>query len=77
MKKTSTSFSATLLPCCLLFAASLLAGCGAAETAAVAATQAELAAEQAKQAKEAQEKIERDLAAAQKAAADARTAAEQ
>jgi len=55
----------------------LLAGCGLAETAAVTATQAEAAAEQAKQGKQMQEKVERDIEAANKAAADARKQAEE
>ena len=54
----------------------LLAGCGLAETGAVAGAQAASAAEQAKQAKETQAKIEADLAAAQSAHADAMKAAE-
>ena len=54
----------------------LLAGCGAAETASVAATQAEHAAEQIKQGQETQAKIEKDLAAAQQAAAEMRERAE-
>ncbi|HEU5136089.1 MAG TPA: hypothetical protein VFU13_13145 [Steroidobacteraceae bacterium] len=57
--------------------ASLLASCGLAETAAVTATQAEAAAEQAKQGKELQEKVQRDLDAANQAAADARAKAEE
>lgn len=54
----------------------LLAGCGLAETAAVTATQAEAAAEQAKQGKEMQAKVERDVAAATQAQADARAQVE-
>jgi hypothetical protein len=54
----------------------LLEGCGAAETAGVAAAQAEAAAEQIKQGEELQQKMQDDLAAAQKAAADARDAVE-
>lgn len=50
----------------------LLAGCGLAETTAVTAAQAESAAEQAKQGKELQEKVQRDIDAANQAAADAR-----
>jgi len=55
----------------------LLAGCGLAETAAVAGAQGASAAEQAKQAKEAQAKIEADVAAAQAEHADALKAAEE
>ena len=54
----------------------MLAGCGLAETGAVAAAQGESAAEQAKQARETQEKVEKQLDAAQQAAADRLTAAE-
>ncbi len=54
----------------------LLTGCGLAETAAVTATQAEAAAAQVKQGKEMQEKVERDIAAANQAAADARAQVE-
>jgi CHASE1-domain containing sensor protein len=54
----------------------LLSACGVAETAAVAASQGASAAEQAKQAKEMEEKVIRDVEAAQKAADDARNAAE-
>jgi len=58
-------------------AASLsLAGCGLAETGAVAASQGASAAEQAKQAKEMEEKVQRDIAAAEQVAADARKKAE-
>ncbi|HEY6125017.1 MAG TPA: hypothetical protein VIV63_10205 [Steroidobacteraceae bacterium] len=55
----------------------LLAGCGLAETAAVTATQAESAAEQAKQGKEMEAKVQRDIEAANKVAADARAKAEE
>jgi hypothetical protein len=54
----------------------MLIGCGLAETTAVAATQASAAAEQAKQAKELEAKVQRDIAAAQQVAADARDKAE-
>jgi outer membrane murein-binding lipoprotein Lpp len=54
----------------------LLAGCGLAETTAVAATEAELAAEQIKEGKKLEEKVQRDVEAAQQAAADARAKAE-
>lgn len=50
----------------------LLVGCGLAETTAVAASQAATAAEQVKQGKELEEKVQRDIEAAQQAAADAR-----
>ena len=63
-----------------LFAATatlLLAGCGLAETTAVAATEASAAAEQAKQGKELEEKVKRDIEAAQQVAADARTKSEE
>jgi hypothetical protein len=60
-----------------VFAASaMLAGCGLAETGAVAATQGASAADQVKQGKEAEAKVQRDIEAAQKAAADQRAAAE-
>jgi hypothetical protein len=55
----------------------LLAGCGVAETAGVAAAEAESAAEQVKQGKELEQKVQDDIAAAQQAAADARAIAEQ
>ena len=58
-------------------AASLLfTGCGLAETTAVAASEAETAAEQVKQGKELEAKVQRDIDAAQQAAADARAKAE-
>ena len=50
----------------------LLAGCGLAETTAVAASEAATAAEQVKQGKELEEKMQRDIEAAQQATADAR-----
>jgi outer membrane murein-binding lipoprotein Lpp len=60
-----------------VIAASLvLAGCGLAETTAVAASEAATAAEQAKKGKELEEKIKTDIAAAQQTAADARAKAE-
>ena len=54
----------------------LLTGCGLAETTAVAATEAEAAAQQIKDGKAMEEKIQRDLEAANKAAAEARARAE-
>jgi hypothetical protein len=54
----------------------LVAGCGLAETGAVAATQGASAAEQLEQAKETQQKVEADIAAAQAAQKDALAAAE-
>jgi hypothetical protein len=65
----------------LLSAASLslalsLTGCGAAETASVAAAEAELAKEQLEEGKKLQEKVEKEVAAAQQATADAIKAAE-
>ena len=53
-----------------------LVGCGAAETASVAATQAELAAEQVEEGKKLQAKVQDEVAAAQQATADAIKAAE-
>jgi hypothetical protein len=53
-----------------------IAGCGLAETGAVAATQGASAAEQAKQAKEVQAKVEADIAAAQATSREAIDAAE-
>jgi hypothetical protein len=52
--------------------AGLLGGCGLAETTAVAASEAATAAEQVKQGKELEAKVQRDIEAAQQAAADAR-----
>jgi len=54
----------------------LFAGCGLAETTAVAASQAASAAEEAKRGKELEAKVQRDIEAAQKTAADARANAE-
>ena len=54
----------------VLGASTLLAGCGLAETSAVAASEATAAAEQAKQGKELEAKVQRDVEAAQKTAAD-------
>jgi hypothetical protein len=54
----------------------LLVGCGLAETSAVAASQAATAAEEVKQGKDLEEKVQRDVAAAEQAAAEARTKAE-
>jgi hypothetical protein len=59
------------------FAAVLLTGCGAAETAAVTAAQAEAAIEQAKEGERIKAKVEQDLAAAQQAAASQRKAVDQ
>ena len=59
-----------------LAAALLMSGCGLAETTAVAASEAEAAAEQAKQGKELEVKVQRDIDAAQKTAADERAKAE-
>jgi outer membrane lipopolysaccharide assembly protein LptE/RlpB len=61
----------------LCFAALALAGCGLAETTAVAASQAELAAKQAKEGKELEEKVKKDIADAQAEAAKQRDTAEQ
>lgn len=60
-----------------LAAGALLAGCGLAETGAVATTQAASAAEQAKQGKELEEKVKADIDAAQQAQADARAKMEE
>lgn len=54
-----------------LLAAALLSACGLAETGATAVAEADAAAEQAKQGKALEEKVQRDIAAAQKAEADA------
>ena len=54
----------------------LLAGCGLAETTTVATSEAAASAEQVKQGKEMEEKVKRDIAAAEKAAADAQEKAE-
>lgn len=54
----------------------LLAGCGLAETAAVAATEAETAAQQVKEGKKLEEKVQHDIDAANQAAADVRAKAE-
>ena len=59
-----------------LGAALPLAGCGLAETTTVAASEAKSAAEQAKQGKELEAKVQRDIDAAQKTAADERAKAE-
>ena len=58
-------------------AAWLLTGCGLAETTAVAATEAETAAQQIKEGKAMEEKIQRDVEAANKAAAEARARADE
>jgi hypothetical protein len=55
-----------------VLAVCVLSGCGLAETTAVAAAQAESAAEQAKQGKELEAKLQRDIEATQRAAAEAR-----
>ena len=60
----------------VLTATLLMSGCGLAETTVGAASDAEAAAEQAKQGKEMEAKVQRDIDAAQKTAADARTKAE-
>lgn len=56
--------------------ASLLGGCGLAEVGAGAAANGAAAAEQAKAGQQQMEKVQADVDAAQKAAADARVAAE-
>jgi hypothetical protein len=61
----------------LIASSALLGGCGLAETSAVAVSQAEAAAEQAKRGKEMEAKVQRDLDAAQQAAAEQRTGAEE
>ena len=63
--KKSTFVSSVAMSVCAM----LLAGCGLAETGAVAATQGASAAEQVKQGKEAQAKIEQGIEDAQQAAA--------
>jgi hypothetical protein len=68
--------SALRLPFVAAATVLLLCGCGLAETTAVAATEAETAAEQAKQGKELEAKVQRDVAAAEKTAAEARDRAE-
>ena len=60
-----------------LAAALPLAGCGLAETTAVAAGEASSAVEEAKRAKEIEAKVQRDIDAAQQTAADARAKAEE
>ena len=60
----------------LTAASLLLAGCGLAETTAVATTEAATAAEQAKKGKELEDKVKADIAAAQQTAADARAKAD-
>jgi outer membrane murein-binding lipoprotein Lpp len=64
------------LAICAIVAVCFSAGCGLAETTAVAATEAASAAEQVKQGKELEEKVRNDIAAAQKTAADARDSME-
>jgi len=65
----------------LVFAAAaaslLLSGCGLAETTAVAAAEADAAAQQVKEGKKMEEKVQRDIDAANQAAADARAKAEE
>ena len=58
-------------------AALALAGCGLAETTAVAGAQAASAAEQAKQAREIEAKVQRDIDAAQAAQREALRQAEE
>jgi len=60
----------------VIAASLLIAGCGLAETTAVAASDAATAAEQAKKGKELEEKVTADIAAAQQTAADARAKAD-
>lgn len=55
----------------------LLTGCGLAETTAVAAAEAEAAQQQIKEGKKLEEKVQRDIEAANQAAADARAQAEE
>jgi hypothetical protein len=55
----------------------LLTGCGLAETSAVAASSGATAAEQIKQGKEMEEKVQRDIEAANQAAAEQRAKAEE
>jgi len=55
----------------------LLTGCGLAETTAVAAAEAEASAQQVKEGKKLEEKVQRDIDAANQAAADARAKAEE
>ena len=55
----------------------LFTGCGLAETTAVAASEAEAAAQQAKEGKKLEEKVQKDIDAANQAAADARAKAEE
>jgi hypothetical protein len=57
---------------CVIAVACVSVGCGLAETTTVAASQAATAAEQVKQGKELEAKVQRDIEAAQKTAADAR-----
>ena len=64
------------LPLVVSAVACLLTGCGLAETTAVAASDAKSAAEEAKQGKEMEAKVQRDIDAAQQAAADQRAKAE-
>jgi hypothetical protein len=60
------------LALCVTAIACFAAGCGLAETTTVAASQAATAAEQVKQGKELEAKVQRDIEAAQKTAAEAR-----
>ena len=62
-------------PLTLIAAASLLSGCGLAETGIAAGAGAAAEAEQAKAALKQLEKVQADIDAAQKTAADARDAA--
>src|SRR5688572_5900902 len=72
----NASIARTHVIVALLAALGALAGCGLAETGAATAAAGTSAAEQAKQARETQEKVEKQLDAAQQAAADRLTAAE-
>lgn len=56
--------------------AAMLAGCGLAETTSVAASEAETAAQQAKEGKKLEDKVQKQLDAANKAAAEQRDQAE-
>jgi Flp pilus assembly protein TadB len=69
--------SSVFVSCLAVFAsAALLAGCGLAETSAVAAAEGASSAEQVKQGKELEAKVQRDIDAAQKKAADQLAGAE-
>ena len=64
------------LACAAATCAALLTGCGLAETTSVAASEAETAAQQAKEGKKLEDKVQQQLDAANKAAADQRDQAE-